>query len=147
MGDPAGFAADRDWQQGLTVWALAGGVPSPGLTASCSSMSCRAGQPASGRRRPRHATGGGDRAALEHSAQPGPAPSRLSSDLRIPRTPAELRVITAAGISAGMEMGLHLLRRAGHDEAFIDDVARVMEYTKAYEAYREDREMAARPGR
>ena len=23
MGDPAGFAVDRDWQQGLTVWALA----------------------------------------------------------------------------------------------------------------------------
>ena len=56
-------------------------------------------------------------------------------------------MITAAGISAGMEMGLYLLRRAGHDEAFIDDVARVMEYTKAYKAYREDREMAARPGR
>ena len=49
------------------------------------------------------------------------------------------RVITAAGISAGMEMGFHLLRRAGYDEAFIDDVARVMEYTKAYEAYRDDR--------
>ncbi len=58
------------------------------------------------------------------------------------------RVITAAGISAGMEMGFHLLRRAGYDEAFIDDVARVMEYTKAYEAYRDDRETAAAgPGR
>ena len=56
------------------------------------------------------------------------------------------RVITAAGISAGMEMGFHLLRRAGYDEAFVDDVARVMEYTKAYEAYRDDRETAAQPG-
>ena len=55
------------------------------------------------------------------------------------------RVITAAGISAGMEMGFHLLRRAGYDEAFIDDVARVMEYTKAYEGYRDDREKAAGP--
>ena len=53
------------------------------------------------------------------------------------------RVITAAGISAGMEMGFHLLRRTGYDEEFIDDAARVMEYTKAYDAYRDDRETAA----
>ena len=57
------------------------------------------------------------------------------------------RIVTAAGISAGMEMGLHLLRRAGYDEAFIDDVARVMEYTKAYEAYRDDRETLASAAR
>ena len=56
------------------------------------------------------------------------------------------RVITAAGISAGMEMGFHLLRRAGYDEPFIDEVARVMEYTKAYEVYRDDRETAGQPG-
>jgi transcriptional regulator GlxA family with amidase domain len=56
------------------------------------------------------------------------------------------RVITAGGIPAGMEMGFHLLRRAGYDEALIDDVARVMEYTKAYEAYRDDRETPARSG-
>ncbi len=56
------------------------------------------------------------------------------------------RVITAAGISAGMEMGFHLLRRAGYDEAFTGDVAQVMEYAKAYDAYRDDRETAARPG-
>jgi transcriptional regulator GlxA family with amidase domain len=49
------------------------------------------------------------------------------------------RIVTAAGISAGMEMGLHLLRRAGHDEDFVAEVARVMEYTAAYEAYRDDR--------
>lgn len=53
------------------------------------------------------------------------------------------RVITGAGISAGMEMGLHLLRRAGYDEAFIDEVARVMEYTTAYGAYRDDIEKAS----
>jgi hypothetical protein len=38
-----------------------------------------------------------------------------------------------------MEMGFHLLRRAGYDEAFISEVARVMEYSLAYEAYRDDR--------
>jgi transcriptional regulator GlxA family with amidase domain len=54
------------------------------------------------------------------------------------------RIITAGGITSGMEMGFHLLRRAGHDEAFISEVARVMEYSKAYELYRNDREETAR---
>jgi transcriptional regulator GlxA family with amidase domain len=48
------------------------------------------------------------------------------------------RMITAAGISSGMELGFHLLRRAGYDEQFIAEVARTMEYTKAYETYRSD---------
>lgn len=48
------------------------------------------------------------------------------------------RIITAGGIASGMEMGLHLLRRAGYDESFIDDVARTMEYTAAYEQYKHD---------
>ena len=50
------------------------------------------------------------------------------------------RVITAGGIASGMEMGFHLLRRAGYDEELIAEVARVMEYQKAYELYRDDRE-------
>ncbi|MBG9794915.1 MAG: DJ-1/PfpI family protein [Paenibacillus dendritiformis] len=48
------------------------------------------------------------------------------------------RIITGAGIASGMEMGFHLLRRAGYDEAFISDVARVMEYAEAYSMYKED---------
>lgn len=48
------------------------------------------------------------------------------------------RIITAGGICSGMEMGFHLLRRAGYDDKFIDDVARVMEYSQAYAAYRDD---------
>ena len=57
------------------------------------------------------------------------------------------RMITAGGITSGMEMGFHLLRRAGYDEAFISEVARVMEYTAAYEVYRDDRlEARAAPG-
>ena len=52
------------------------------------------------------------------------------------------RIITAGGIASGMEMGFHLLRRAGYDEALISDVARVMEYAKAYELYRDDIEYA-----
>lgn len=53
------------------------------------------------------------------------------------------RVITAGGITSGMEMGFHLLRRAGYDEKFISEVARVMEYSGAYELYREDVEVAS----
>lgn len=53
------------------------------------------------------------------------------------------RIVTAGGITSGMEMGFHLLRRAGYDDALIDEVARVMEYTAAWEAYRDDVEYAA----
>ena len=52
------------------------------------------------------------------------------------------RIVTAGGIASGMEMGFHLLRRAGRDEAFIGEVARIMEYEKAYDAYRDDIEYA-----
>lgn len=52
------------------------------------------------------------------------------------------RIVTAGGIASGMEMGFHLLRRAGYDETFISEVARVMEYTRAYETYRDDIEYA-----
>ena len=53
------------------------------------------------------------------------------------------RIITGGGIASGMEMGFHLLRRAGYDEVFISDVARVMEYAHAYDAYRDDIEYAS----
>jgi len=48
------------------------------------------------------------------------------------------RIVTAGGITSGMEMGFHLLRRAGYDETFITEVARVMEYAQAYSGYRDD---------
>jgi len=53
------------------------------------------------------------------------------------------RIVTAGGIAAGMEMGFHLLRRAGYAEDWIADVARTMEYKAAYELYRRDVEYAA----
>ena len=40
-----------------------------------------------------------------------------------------------------MEVGFHLLRRAGYDEVFVSEVARVMEYQRAYELYRADAEL------
>jgi transcriptional regulator GlxA family with amidase domain len=52
------------------------------------------------------------------------------------------RVVTAGGIAAGMEMGFHLLRRAGYAEDWIADIARTMEYKAAYEIYRRDVEYA-----
>ena len=54
------------------------------------------------------------------------------------------RIVTAGGITSGMEMGFYLLRRAGYGEEFIAEVARTMEYKEAYEAYRDDVEVAAR---
>ena len=59
------------------------------------------------------------------------------------------RTVTAGGIAPGMELGSHLLRRAGHDEGFVSGVARVSEYREAYGLYRGDVELAAeaaRPG-
>jgi transcriptional regulator GlxA family with amidase domain len=53
------------------------------------------------------------------------------------------QVITAGGIASGMELGFHLLRRAGYNEELISDVARVMEYNGAYELYRDDLETSA----
>jgi len=52
------------------------------------------------------------------------------------------RIITAGGIASGMEMGFHLLRRAGYSEQWISEVARVREYAEAYEHYRNDVEYA-----
>jgi transcriptional regulator GlxA family with amidase domain len=52
------------------------------------------------------------------------------------------RIVTAGGITSGMELGFHLLRRAGYDEPFVADVARIMEYSAAYERYRDDRLVA-----
>jgi transcriptional regulator GlxA family with amidase domain len=49
------------------------------------------------------------------------------------------RIITAGGITAGMELGFHLLLRAGYDDGFVSEVARVMEYSAAYRAFKEDR--------
>ena len=47
-----------------------------------------------------------------------------------------MRLAPSAAINM---MGFHLLRRAGYDEQFISEIARVMEYSKAYELYRDDR--------
>jgi transcriptional regulator GlxA family with amidase domain len=53
------------------------------------------------------------------------------------------RIITAAGISSGIELGFHLLRRAGFDESFRREVARVMEYLDAYDIRKDSLELSA----
>lgn len=52
------------------------------------------------------------------------------------------RIVTAGGIASGMEMGFHLLRRAGYDEDVVREVARVMEYAEAYDLYLDDIELS-----
>lgn len=56
------------------------------------------------------------------------------------------RMITAGGIASGMEMGFHLLRRGGYGEEFIEEVARVMEYSEAYRLYVDDVEIIGTAG-
>lgn len=48
-------------------------------------------------------------------------------------------IITAGGISSGLETGLYLLQRFGHDEAFVDSVAHIMEYERQWELMKSDR--------
>jgi transcriptional regulator GlxA family with amidase domain len=55
-------------------------------------------------------------------------------------------MITAGGIASGMEMGFYLLHRAGYNEHFRAEVARVMEYSEAYALYRDDVERSEPSG-
>jgi transcriptional regulator GlxA family with amidase domain len=48
------------------------------------------------------------------------------------------RIITAGGIASGMEMGFHLLRRAGLVDDTLMEIARTMEYDEAYQVYQND---------
>ena len=92
------------------------------------------GLPATNRKEPdRVEAGPNGRVPIDRLADIAPA-CRISRA----RVVAAGRMITAGGITSGMEMGFHLLRRAGYAEGFIAEVARVMEYTAAYDVYRED---------
>jgi len=52
------------------------------------------------------------------------------------------RIITAGGISSGMELGFYLLERHGYDGHFVSEVARIMEYGKQWEMMKSDRLVA-----
>src|SRR5438132_7777332 len=73
--------------------------------------------------------------ARVESTPPGQVPSDRLADIapaaKISRARVvdQGRIITAGGIASGMEMGFHLLRRAGYAEEVISEVARVMEFS------------------
>lgn len=48
------------------------------------------------------------------------------------------RIITGGGITSGLEVGLHILKRFGYDADFVDKVAYVMEYEKQWELTKGD---------
>jgi transcriptional regulator GlxA family with amidase domain len=102
-------------------------------------MSLLDGLPATNRKEPdRVESGPAGKVPIDRLAEIAPA-CRISRA----RVVDAGRIITAGGITSGMEMGFHLLRRAGYSEEFVAEVARVMEYTAAYERYRADVESAA----
>jgi transcriptional regulator GlxA family with amidase domain len=96
------------------------------------------GLPATNRKEPdRVEAGANGMVPLDRLAQIAPA-CRISR-ARVVDTG---RIVTAGGIASGMEMGFHLLRRAGYDDDWVREVARVMEYAEAYDLYREDVEVS-----
>lgn len=91
-----------------------------------------------------------------------PATSRKEADPSEPMTPLDRlktyaprvelnrsrvvdtgRVITAGGITSGMELGFYLLERHGYDAKFVENVARIMEYQRQWELMRSDRFVSA----
>lgn len=48
------------------------------------------------------------------------------------------RIITGGGITSGLEVGMHILKRFGYDSAFVDKVAYIMEYEKQWELTKDD---------
>jgi transcriptional regulator GlxA family with amidase domain len=52
------------------------------------------------------------------------------------------RIITAGGITSGLEMGFYLLERFGYDEAFVNTVVHIMEYDQQWQLMKSDRLVA-----
>jgi transcriptional regulator GlxA family with amidase domain len=48
------------------------------------------------------------------------------------------RIITGGGITSGIEVGFHLLKRFGYDEGYVKKVAYIMEYEKQLELMQND---------
>jgi transcriptional regulator GlxA family with amidase domain len=142
---PGGFGTRQEMRNGRLHEFIRDLPESTLLTSVCTGswiygvMGLLDGLPATNRKEPdRVESGPNGKVPIDRLADIAPA-CRISRA----RVVDSGRVITAGGITSGMEMGFHLLRRAGYDEDFISEVARVMEYTAAYEVYREDREEAA----
>jgi transcriptional regulator GlxA family with amidase domain len=67
------------------------------------------------------------------------APSCRISRARIVDTP---RIITSAGMSAALELALHLIGRAGHDESLVHEIVRLAQCQRSFFAHRDDIEYA-----
>lgn len=48
------------------------------------------------------------------------------------------RIVTGGGITSGIEVGLHLLKRFGYNVDFVNQVAYIMEYEKQWELMKTD---------
>lgn len=48
------------------------------------------------------------------------------------------RIITGGGITSGIEVGFHLLKRFGYDSEYIQKVAHIMEYEEQWKLMRDD---------
>jgi transcriptional regulator GlxA family with amidase domain len=48
------------------------------------------------------------------------------------------RIITGGGITSGIEVGFHLLKRFGYDTEYIQKVAHIMEYEKQWSLMKDD---------
>lgn len=48
------------------------------------------------------------------------------------------RIVTGGGITSGIEVGLHLLKRFGYDADFVNKVAHIMEYEKQWDLTKTD---------
>jgi len=141
---PGGFGT-RQEMHNRRLFAFINGLPdSTLLTSVCTGswiyarMGVLDGLPATNRKEPdRLEASGAGMVPIDRLAKLAPA-CRVSRA----RVVDAGRIVTAGGIAAGMEMGFHLLRRAGYAEDWISDVARTMEYARAYDLYRKDIEYA-----
>jgi transcriptional regulator GlxA family with amidase domain len=137
---PGGFGTRQEMYNGR-LQEFIRGLPDSCLLASvCTGswvygrMGLLDGLPATNRKEPDRAEAAtGGKVPIDRLAEIAPA-CRISRA----RVVDAGRIITAGGITSGMEMGFHLLRRAGYDDDFISEVARVMEYSEAYALYRDD---------
>ena len=141
---PGGFGTRQEMRNGRLHEFIRALPETTLLTSVCTGswiygvMGLLDGLPATNRKEPdRVESGPNGKVPLDRLAEIAPA-CRISRA----RVVDAGRIVTAGGIASGMEMGFHLLRRAGYPDELIGEVARVMEYSAAWDLYRDDVEAA-----
>ena len=142
---PGGFGTRQEMYNGRLHEFIASQPETTLLTSVCTGswiygvMGLLDGLPATNRKEPdRLEAGPNGQVPLDRLAEIAPA-----CTISRARVVDAGRIVTAGGIASGMEMGFHLLRRAGWGDDLIAEVARVMEYSAAWDVYRGDVEYAA----